>query len=72
MPKSCVLSLRKLGLPSNTVSVFPIANAPEVLQDVDLSGEGSHVFVIPDRCATLLRVHSIYSEKIKGGTVYVA
>ncbi len=67
-----LLSLRKLGLPSNTVTVFRKSKAPDVLRLIDLSNDGTHIFVVPDRCADLITVESIYSEKIKGGTVYVA
>ena len=72
MPKCFELSLRKLGLPSNTVSVFRKSEGPDILRDIDLSNEGTHIFVVPDSCASLIKVESLYSERIKGGTVYVA
>lgn len=72
MSKSFLLSLRKLGLPSDTVSVFRKSQAPEELRCIDLSNEGTHIFVVPDACASLLAVESIYSERIRGGIVYVA
>lgn len=67
-----IISLRKLGLPRDTVTVFRKPQAPEVLQKIDLSGEGTHILIVPDGCASLLTVNSIYSEKIRGGMAYVA
>ena len=72
MPKSFVLSLRKLRLPSDTVSVFRKSQAPDILREIDLSNEGTHIFVVPDSCSTLIKVASLYRERIKGGTIYVA
>ncbi len=66
------LSLRGLRLPRNTVTVFRKQEAPEELQEIDISNEGSHIFVVPDCCASLLSDSAYSSMTISSGTFYVA
>ncbi len=71
MSDSSIPSIRRLRLKRDTVTVFKKHEAPAVLQEIDLSNEGTHIFVVPDACAALLRVYSLYHAKIAGATVYV-
>ena len=46
--------------------------APEVLRDVDLTGDARAVYVVPDGLASVFVIlGASFSEQIKGGTVYV-
>jgi hypothetical protein len=67
-----VVSMRSLRLPTDIVSVFRMHDAPELLQEVDLSGNGKAIYVVPDQLADVFNiVGATFSERVKGGTVYV-
>ncbi len=67
-----VVSFRALRLPTDIVSVFRIDDAPEVLREIDLSGGGKAIYAVPDSMEGAFRViGASFSEKIKGGVIYV-
>jgi hypothetical protein len=66
------LSLKTLGLRKDIVSCWAIADSPDVLRDLNLNGDGSLVWVVPDRISGHVQINSLFSEKIKGATVYVS
>jgi hypothetical protein len=64
--------MRSLRLPAEIVSVFRMEDAPEVLRDIDLTGDAKAVYVVPDGLASVFVIlGASFSEQIKGGTVYV-
>ena len=67
-----MLSMKSLGIRKDTVTVFPKTAAPPELQAIDLSNEGKLVWIVPTKLAGHVRVNSIYSQKIRGGIVYIS
>ena len=64
--------MRSLRLPTDIVSVFRMEDAPDVLRDIDLTGDASAVYVVPEGLASVFVIlGASFSEQIKGGSVYV-
>ena len=69
---SMQVSLKTLGLRKDIVTCWAIGEAPDALRDLNLNGEGSLVWVVPDRISGHVKINSLFSEKIRGATVYVS
>jgi len=66
-----MLSLRKLGLPVDIVSVFRKSDAPVELQELDLDGRVRVIYVVPTGVARNVQIHGArYEEKLSGGIAY--
>lgn len=64
--------MKSLKLPTDMVKVYRIMNAPQGLRDIDVTGNGTHVYVVPDNIAERFLVRDSLSHSvIDGGTVYI-
>lgn len=68
----CMLSLKSLGVSKDVVTCWKIADAPEQIQEIDLTGTAKFAWVVPTKCLEHVQVNSIHSERIRGGIVFVS
>ena len=67
-----MISLKSLGVRKDVVTCWKLAEAPPELQELNLTGQGKFIWVVPTKLAGHIEISSIISEPIRGGVVFVS
>lgn len=67
-----MLSISRLNVRTDSVTCLPISEASDELRQLNLNGRGKLLWIVPTKLASHVVIISLFSEQIKGGTIYVS